>query len=112
MLALPGSLRKGRSEVQSVKVERDLSGHADADLVALVRDGNGPAFAAIMQRYNPRLYRVARGVIRDDAEAEDVLQEAYVRAYAALGEFRGALPFDPPEIGKSVRLRYRSLRGR
>jgi RNA polymerase sigma-70 factor (ECF subfamily) len=75
--------------MQSVKVERDLSRHADADLVALVRQGSGAAFAAIMQRYNGSLYRVARGVVRDDAEAEDVLQEAYLRAYGALGEFRG-----------------------
>src|SRR3954469_16618154 len=43
----------------------------------------------IMQRYSQRLYRVARGVVRDDGEAEDVVQEAYVRAYAALGDFRG-----------------------
>jgi RNA polymerase sigma factor (sigma-70 family) len=36
-----------------------------------------------------RPYRVARGIVRDEAEAEDVVQEAYVRAFAALGEFRG-----------------------
>lgn len=75
--------------MQPVRVERDLSRHSDEDLVALVRGGNGMAFGAIMQRYNPRLYRVARGVVRDDCEAEDVLQEAYVRAYGALGSFRG-----------------------
>src|SRR5215207_5679385 len=78
-----------RSEMQPVRVERDLSRRPDDDLVALVRNGNGAAFAAIMQRYSPRLFRVARGVVRDDSEAEDVLQEAYVRAYAGLGGFRG-----------------------
>src|SRR5690242_5147714 len=75
--------------MQLVKVERDLSRHADAELVALARQGSGAAFAAIMQRYNPRLYRVARGVMRDESEAEDVLQEAYFRAFAALADFRG-----------------------
>ena len=43
----------------------------------------------IIQRYNQRLYRVARGVVADDSEAEDVLQEAYLKAFAALGSFRG-----------------------
>ena len=68
---------------------QDLAAHPDADLVALVRGGDGSTFGAIMQRYNRRLYRVARGIVRDDAEAEDVLQEAYLRAYAALPTFRG-----------------------
>jgi RNA polymerase sigma-70 factor, ECF subfamily len=68
---------------------RDVSGEPDSDLVALVLAGDGAAFAAIMTRYNQRLFRVARGVVRDEAEAEDVLQEAYVRAFAALPGFRG-----------------------
>src|SRR3712207_6812990 len=75
---------------QTVRARRpDYSQRHDAELVSLVLRGEGEAFRAIMQRYNRRLYRVARGVVRDDAEAEDVVQEAYVRAYAALGEFRG-----------------------
>jgi RNA polymerase sigma-70 factor (ECF subfamily) len=68
---------------------RELSARTDADLVALARSGEGAAFAVIMQRYNRRLYRAARSIMRDDVEAEDVLQEAYVRAFAALGTFRG-----------------------
>jgi RNA polymerase sigma-70 factor (ECF subfamily) len=43
----------------------------------------------IVQRYNRRLYRVARAVLRDDAEAEDVVQETYMKAFANLGSFRG-----------------------
>jgi RNA polymerase sigma-70 factor (ECF subfamily) len=42
-----------------------------------------------MRRYNRRLYRVARSILRDDAEAEDALQEAYLQAYRALPDFRG-----------------------
>ena len=68
---------------------RDVSHYTDTELVDLVRGGNGDAFRAIMQRYNQRLYRVARGIVRDEAEAEDVLQEAYMRGFAALREFRG-----------------------
>jgi len=68
---------------------RDVSHYTDTELVDLVRGGDGDAFRGIMQRYNQRLYRVARGIVRDEAEAEDVLQEAYVRGFAALREFRG-----------------------
>ncbi len=42
-----------------------------------------------MKRYNQRLFRVARAVVRDDSEAEDVLQESYMHAFAALSKFRG-----------------------
>ncbi|HWK66291.1 MAG TPA: RNA polymerase sigma factor [Rhizobiaceae bacterium] len=61
----------------------------DMDLVsrALARDAE--AFRTIMKRNNQRLYRIARGVVRDDAEAEDIVQEAYLRAFAHLAAFRG-----------------------
>jgi RNA polymerase sigma factor (sigma-70 family) len=61
----------------------------EADLVGFARLGDHGAFRAIMQRCNQRLFRIARAVIRDDAEAEDVLQEAYTRAFAAIAGFRG-----------------------
>ena len=54
---------------------------------ALAREGN--AFRTIMKTHNQRLYRIARGVVRNDAEAEDIVQEAYVRAFAHLDAFRG-----------------------
>lgn len=61
----------------------------DFDLVqrAIARDGD--AFRFIMQRYNQRLYRLARSILRNDAEAEDAVQEAYVRAFTHLDSFRG-----------------------
>jgi RNA polymerase sigma-70 factor, ECF subfamily len=61
----------------------------DAELVrrALARDGT--AFRAIMKQHNRRLYRIARSILRDDSEAEDVVQEAYVNALAHLEAFRG-----------------------
>ena len=61
----------------------------DADLVALARQGRHGAFRQLMQRCNQRLFRVARAVVRDDAEAEDVVQEAYTHAFAHLATFRG-----------------------
>src|SRR4051812_19645691 len=61
----------------------------ETDIVARAREGDREAFRAIMQRSNQRLFRIARSVVRDDAEAEDVLQEAYTRAFAALDGFRG-----------------------
>ena len=57
----------------------------DTELVARARDGDRLAFELIMRRHNRRLFRLARSLLSDDAEAEDVLQEAYVRAYASLG---------------------------
>ncbi|MEQ1522516.1 MAG: RNA polymerase sigma factor [Aestuariivirga sp.] len=54
---------------------------------ALAREGD--AFRTIMKKHNQRLYRIARGVVRNDSEAEDIVQEAYVRAFAHLNSFRG-----------------------
>ncbi|MER8447515.1 RNA polymerase sigma factor [Mesorhizobium sp. M1066] len=54
---------------------------------ALARDGD--AFRTIIKTHNQRLYRIARGVVRNDSEAEDIVQEAYVRAFAHLEAFRG-----------------------
>jgi RNA polymerase sigma-70 factor (ECF subfamily) len=54
---------------------------------ALAREGG--AFSTIIKMHNQRLYRIARSVVRNDSEAEDIVQEAYVRAFAHLGDFRG-----------------------
>ncbi|KRB24290.1 RNA polymerase subunit sigma [Mesorhizobium sp. Root695] len=61
----------------------------DTQLVrrALARDGD--AFRTIIKTHNQRLYRIARGVVRNDSEAEDIVQEAYVKAFAHLDAFRG-----------------------
>lgn len=61
----------------------------DGALAARVQGGDRDAFRQVMRRCNQRLYRVVRGVVDDDAEAEDVVQEAYVHAYANIGGFRG-----------------------
>jgi RNA polymerase sigma-70 factor (ECF subfamily) len=61
----------------------------DAELVARARVRDEAAIRAIMQANNRRLYRIARGILRNDGEAEDVVQETYVRAFTHLQDFRG-----------------------
>lgn len=60
----------------------------DAELVKRAVDGDEAAFEAIMRRHNRLLFRTARSLLKSDAEVEDVLQEAYLRAWRALGSFR------------------------
>ncbi len=61
----------------------------EADLIALARRGDAASVRLIVRQHNQRLYRIARSIVRDDGEAEDVLQEAYVRAFTSLATFRG-----------------------
>ena len=61
----------------------------DAELVACAARGEAAAFETIMRRHNRLLFRSARGVVGDDAEAQDVVQETYLRAFATLHSFRG-----------------------
>src|ERR1700761_3432285 len=61
----------------------------DAELVRRARGRDEAAIRAIMQANNRRLYRIARGILRNDSEAEDVVQESYVRALTHLESFRG-----------------------
>jgi RNA polymerase sigma-70 factor, ECF subfamily len=61
----------------------------DSALVELARSGDTAVFRTIMQRHNRRLYRVARGILGDDADTEDVVQETYVKAFENLAGFRG-----------------------
>jgi len=62
---------------------------ADADLPRRVAAGDTKAFEALMRTYNRTLFRTARAILRDDAAAEDALQEAYLRIYGSIGSFRG-----------------------
>jgi RNA polymerase sigma-70 factor (ECF subfamily) len=66
---------------------------SDEEVVARVLAGDTSLFEILMRRYNQRLFRVARGILADDAEAEDVMQEAYVRAFRELANFRGEARF-------------------
>ena len=65
------------------------AGAADAALVERARSRDEAAIRAILQANNRRLFRLARGILRNDSEAEDVVQETYVRALTHLDDFRG-----------------------
>jgi len=65
----------------------------DEELVSRVLAGDTVLFEIIMRRYNQLLYRIARSILRNDAEAEDVMQDAYVRAYEHLRQFAGRSEF-------------------
>lgn len=65
----------------------------DDEVVHRVRRGETGLFEVLMRRYNQRLYRVARAILRDDDEAEDVMQHAYVAAYTHLDQYAGRALF-------------------
>ncbi len=62
---------------------------SDSEIVQRVLDGDRASFELIMRRYNRRLYRIARSVLHNEADAEDVVQDAYLRAYEHLPGFEG-----------------------
>lgn len=61
----------------------------DVELARRVGAGDQAAFTLLMRRHNQSLYRAARSILKDDAEAEDAVQEAYLQAYRSMGSFRG-----------------------
>ncbi|HEX2674002.1 MAG TPA: RNA polymerase sigma factor [Polyangiaceae bacterium] len=68
-------------------------GLSDQAVVARIRNGEHWCFEILMRRHNRRVFRATRAILKRDDEAEDVMQEAYVRAYEHLGEFRGEASF-------------------
>jgi RNA polymerase sigma-70 factor (ECF subfamily) len=65
----------------------------DEEVVERVRAGEKALFEVLMRRHNQRLYRAARSILGDDCEAEDVMQDAYVRSYQHLDQFDGRARF-------------------
>lgn len=66
---------------------------SDEQVVDRVRAGETWLYELLMRRYNQRLFRITRSVLNDDAEAEDVMQDAWVRAYEHLDQFAGKAKF-------------------
>jgi RNA polymerase sigma-70 factor (ECF subfamily) len=71
----------------------DASEDRDADMVVAAAAGDRRSFEALMRRHNRMMFRTARAILRDDAEAEDALQEAYLQAYRSLAGFRADARF-------------------
>jgi len=74
-------------------LERAAQPLSDEEVVARVRGGDSAFFEVLMRRNNQRLYRTVRAVLRDEAEAEDVMQQAYLSAFAHLDQFAGEARF-------------------
>ena len=66
---------------------------SDEDIVSRVLDGDSALFEVLMRRHNERVFRAARAILRDEKEAEDVMQAAYVNAYTHLAQFDGRARF-------------------
>jgi len=79
-------------------VDQVLTLHAagalpDEQIVQRILAGENALYEVLMRRYNTRLYRVALAILKNDGEAEDVMQEAYVRAFQHLDQFAGRSTF-------------------
>jgi RNA polymerase sigma-70 factor (ECF subfamily) len=74
-------------------VAEALSSVPDEQIVAKVLAGQKALFEVLMRRHNERVYRAARAIVRDENEAEDVMQQAYVNAYSHLRQFDGRSQF-------------------
>ena len=70
-----------------------FAGLTDIELIDRIKAGDARAMEALMRRHNRVLYRTARAILRNDTDAEDAVQDAYIRAYRALGTFRGESKF-------------------
>lgn len=70
-----------------------MAGESDRELVDRARAGDGAAFAELVRRYSPRVRRLTRHLVHGHADAEDVAQEAFVRAHQALPRFDGRSEF-------------------
>jgi RNA polymerase sigma-70 factor (ECF subfamily) len=66
---------------------------SDEQIVGQILDGHTGLFEILMRRHNERIYRAARAIVREEREAEDVMQQAYVNAYAHLRQFDGRAKF-------------------
>jgi len=86
---------QGRADVLPQMQIDDTAVLAPADEVVIARvlAGETRLFEVLMRRYNQRVFRAARAILRDDAEAEDVAQDAWVRAYTHLRQFAGRASF-------------------
>jgi RNA polymerase sigma-70 factor (ECF subfamily) len=71
----------------------EIGEQPDEVLIQRVIDGDTAGFELLMRRYNERVYRAVRAIVRDEQEAEDVMQQAYVNAFTHLRQFNGAARF-------------------
>jgi RNA polymerase sigma-70 factor, ECF subfamily len=80
-------------EIAGISEKTRGAGWTDEEIVERVKSGDTALYEVVMRRYNQRLYRVARAILHNDDEAEDVMQTAYVHAYEHLHQFAARAPF-------------------
>jgi RNA polymerase sigma factor (sigma-70 family) len=78
-----------KAQTPTPRLASDGGAAMDQQLVARVADGDQTAFESLMRKYNGRLFRIARAILKDDSDAEDVLQDAYLDVYRHIQDFRG-----------------------
>ncbi len=81
------------TDTADLRVRTTTDEPSDDEVIRQVLDGNTAMFELLMRRYNERVYRAARSIVRDEQEAEDVMQQAYVNAFAHLRQFNGSAQF-------------------
>ncbi|MFW5443352.1 MAG: RNA polymerase sigma factor [Methylococcaceae bacterium] len=89
-------LQTAQIEAKSINVKQlSLSSNnfTDKDIIARIKAGDDNAYGDIIRRYNQRMFRIARSIVTDDAAAMDIVQEAHIKAYTKLNEFRGSIQF-------------------
>ena len=79
--------------VREVVLGPEVQGWSDEIIVQRVLGGEKALFEILMRRHKQRIYRIVRSILNDDAEAEDVMQDAYVRSYQHLAGFEGRSTF-------------------
>jgi RNA polymerase sigma-70 factor, ECF subfamily len=77
-------MNEDRQPASGATTDAELGDH---EIVRRIRAGEAALFERLMRRYNQRVYRIARSIVKDDAEAEDVMQQAYLNAYTHLDQF-------------------------
>jgi RNA polymerase sigma-70 factor (ECF subfamily) len=77
------------AEVEPGLIDTERSALSDSELADAIASGDQDAFRTLMRRYNRLLYRTARSILKDETDAEDALQSAYLRVYRGIGKFRG-----------------------
>jgi len=80
-------MRASRWQPRCLKVQPEW------ELISAARDGDDVAIRELIRRFNPRLFRIARGIVPSDAEAEEIVQDTYLTAFTRLDEFRGDAKF-------------------
>jgi RNA polymerase sigma-70 factor (ECF subfamily) len=80
-------------DIAGISEKARSAGRTDEEIVERMKSGDTALYEVVMRRYNQRLYCIARAILHDEDEAEDVMQAAYVRAYEHLHQFAGHASF-------------------